>query len=170
MDKTGEVKLLAHRGLAQTFDISQVEWDTNTAQVIYEPEHEYLENTIASMEIAFEYGADMVELDVQRTKDGKLAVFHDYDLSMRTDGTEIYWHGLNDYSNKPNRRLDELKTISSDIQKLKDVTGDHYRATVAILTDYDNSWDGVDDIWHGPMRHKSMDGLFCALQKKAYSF
>jgi len=85
-------------------------------------------------------------------------------------GTEIYWHGLNDYSNKPNRRLDELKTISSDIQKLKDVTGEHYRATVAILTDYDNTWDGVDDIWHGPMRHKSMDGLFCALQKKHIPF
>ena len=85
-DKADDYKLLAHRGLAQTFDISQVEWDTNTAEIIYEPEHEYLENTIESMEAAFSYGADVVELDIQRTKDGLLAVFHDYDLTMRTDG------------------------------------------------------------------------------------
>lgn len=26
-------------------------------------------------------------------------------------GTEIYWHGLNDYSNQPNRRLDKVLTI-----------------------------------------------------------
>jgi len=86
MDQSGSYKLLAHRGLAQTFDISQVEWDTNTAEIIYEPEHKYLENTIESMDVAFSYGADVVELDIQRTKDGQLAVFHDYDLSMRTDG------------------------------------------------------------------------------------
>lgn len=85
-DKADDYKLLAHRGLAQTFDISQVEWDTNTAKIIYGPEHEYLENTIESMEAAFSYGADVVELDIQRTKDGLLAVFHDYDLTMRTDG------------------------------------------------------------------------------------
>jgi len=87
MDKSGEYKFLAHRGLAQTFDISNVEWDTNTAEVIYEPEHPYLENTIESMRIAYEYGAKAVELDIQLTKDKKLAVFHDYDLSMRTDGS-----------------------------------------------------------------------------------
>lgn len=79
-------KLLAHRGLAQTFDISKVEWDTNTAEIIYEPEHEHLENTIESMKSAFEYGADMVELDIQLTKDKKLAVFHDFELGYRTDG------------------------------------------------------------------------------------
>ncbi|ROR28739.1 hypothetical protein EDD66_104328 [Mobilisporobacter senegalensis] len=46
-NKEKDYKLLAHRGLAQTFDISNVKWDTNTAKIIYEPEHEYLENTIA---------------------------------------------------------------------------------------------------------------------------
>ena len=46
-----------------------------------------VENTIDSMKVAFEYGADVVELDIQLTKDKKLAVFHDYDLSMRTEGT-----------------------------------------------------------------------------------
>ena len=86
MDKTGEYKLLAHRGLAQTFDIAAVEWDTNTAEIIYEPEHQYLENTLASMEISYEYGAAVIELDIQLTKDKYLAAFHDDELSMRTDG------------------------------------------------------------------------------------
>jgi glycerophosphoryl diester phosphodiesterase len=102
MSKTDSYKLLAHRGVAQTFDVSQVEWDTNTAEIIYEPEHEYLENTIMSMEAAFEYGADVVELDIQRTKDGQLAVFHDHDLSMRTNGKGT----INDYTMKELRKLD----------------------------------------------------------------
>lgn len=80
-------KLLAHRGLAQTFDVSKVNRDTNTAEIIYEPEHPYLENTIASMQAAFDLGADVVELDIKLTKDSKLAVFHDFTLEYRTDGT-----------------------------------------------------------------------------------
>lgn len=52
-ESSGEMKFLAHRGLAQTFDISKVEWDTNTAAIIYEPEHPYLENTVESMRAAF---------------------------------------------------------------------------------------------------------------------
>lgn len=109
-NNTGNYKLLAHRGLGQTFDVSKVEWDTNTAKIIYEPEHEYLENTIKSMEVAFEYGADVVELDIQATKDGKLAVFHDYDLSMRTD-KEGY---VKDYTMKELKKLDVGYGYTSD--------------------------------------------------------
>lgn len=99
----GGYRLLAHRGLAQTFDISLVEWDTNTARMIAPPEHHFLENTIASMEVAFErYGADVVELDVQRTADGRLAVFHDADLAMRTDGAG----GVRDHTMAELRQLD----------------------------------------------------------------
>lgn len=102
LNKSKEYKLLAHRGLAQTFDISTVEWDTNTARIIYEPEHPYLENTLESMQVAFEYGANSVELDIQLTKDKKLAVFHDYDLSMRTDGNG----SVSDYTMEELKRLD----------------------------------------------------------------
>ncbi len=97
----GNYKLLAHRGLAQTFDISQVEWDTNTAEVIFEPEHPYLENTIESMQVAFDLGADVVEFDVKLTKDNKLAVFHDHALEYRTDGAGE----VSDYT------MDELKKL-----------------------------------------------------------
>lgn len=84
----GEMKFIAHRGLAQNFDISKVEANTNTAAVIYKPEYPYLENTIESMKVSYdEYGADSVELDIQLTKDSQLACFHDYTLEYRTNGT-----------------------------------------------------------------------------------
>jgi glycerophosphoryl diester phosphodiesterase len=76
---------LAHRGLAQTFDIEKVRWDTNTAAIIHHPEYPYIENTIPSMKIAFEYGADIVEFDIRVTKDKQLAVFHDYSVESRTE-------------------------------------------------------------------------------------
>jgi glycerophosphoryl diester phosphodiesterase len=77
--------LLAHRGLGQTFSTIGIENDTCTAERIYQPEHLYLENTIASMEAAFKAGADMVELDVHETKDNQFAVFHDWTLDCRTN-------------------------------------------------------------------------------------
>lgn len=52
-------------------------------------EHDYLENTIASMRAAFEHGADVVEFDVHPTADGRFAVFHDRFLECRTNGQGI---------------------------------------------------------------------------------
>lgn len=78
--------LLAHRGLAQTFPMEGITGETNTAKRIYEPEHPYLENTIPSIEAAFKAGADIVEFDIQLTKDGQFAVFHDATLEYRTNG------------------------------------------------------------------------------------
>lgn len=79
--------LLAHRGVHQTFDRTNVGNDTCTAQIIDPPQHDFLENTIISMRAAFEHGAQIVEIDVHLTPDGKFAVFHDYTLDCRTDGT-----------------------------------------------------------------------------------
>ncbi|WP_438447951.1 glycerophosphodiester phosphodiesterase family protein [Gorillibacterium sp. sgz5001074] len=93
--------LLAHRGLAQTFTMEGITSDTCTAQRIYPPEHPYLENTIPSMEAAFQAGADMVELDVKPTKDGQFAVFHDWTLGCRTNAEGM----AKDYT------MAELKTL-----------------------------------------------------------
>ena len=76
-------KFLAHRGLAQVFDESKANWDSNTAKMIETPTHDYIENTIPSMKAAFDLGATAVELDVKLSKDGQLAVFHDYTLLYR---------------------------------------------------------------------------------------
>jgi glycerophosphoryl diester phosphodiesterase len=47
----------------------------------YEPE-----NTLRSFKKAIELGVDAVELDVRKTKDGKLIVMHDADVSRTTNG------------------------------------------------------------------------------------
>ncbi len=41
------------------------------------------------MRAAFDSGADVVELDVHLTPDGKFAVFHDWTLECRTDGSGV---------------------------------------------------------------------------------
>jgi glycerophosphoryl diester phosphodiesterase len=81
--------LLAHRGLGQTFPMEGIKSDTCTAERIFEPEHSYLENTIPSMEAAFQAGADVVELDIHPTQDGDWAVFHDWTLECRTNGNGV---------------------------------------------------------------------------------
>jgi glycerophosphoryl diester phosphodiesterase len=82
-----QVRLLSHRGVHQTFHRENLEGDTCTAERIYPPEHDYLENTLRSMEAAFTAGADIVELDVHPTTDGHFAVIHDWTIDCRTEGT-----------------------------------------------------------------------------------
>ena len=59
---TKDVKIIAHRGYSSV----------------------YPENTLAAFAGAVDIGADMIELDVQETKDGVIVVFHDDDLSRVT--------------------------------------------------------------------------------------
>ena len=81
--------LLAHRGMAQDFDRTHLEGDTCTAAQMLPPEHAYLENTLSSMAAAFERHADVVEFDIHPTTDGHFAVFHDWTLDCRTNGSGI---------------------------------------------------------------------------------
>jgi glycerophosphoryl diester phosphodiesterase len=82
----GTPALLAHRGIAQQFDTANLTNDTCTAARMLPPTHNYLENTIASMQASFDTRADIVEFDVHPTTDGQFAVFHDWTLDCRTDG------------------------------------------------------------------------------------
>ncbi|MEQ8673327.1 MAG: glycerophosphodiester phosphodiesterase [Aggregatilineales bacterium] len=43
-------------------------------------------NTIPAFELALEQGADGIELDVHRTKDGHLVIVHDFEVDSTTDG------------------------------------------------------------------------------------
>ncbi|GAA4907687.1 glycerophosphoryl diester phosphodiesterase [Stackebrandtia albiflava] len=79
--------VLAHRGVAQTFDVAGVGDDTCTAEIIHEPAHGYLENTLPGIRAAFDAGAEVVELDVHITADGQFAVFHDWEVDCRTEGS-----------------------------------------------------------------------------------
>jgi glycerophosphoryl diester phosphodiesterase len=108
--RVGKPLLLAHRGLAQTFNMEGITNDTNTSKRIYPPEHPYLENTIPSMEAAFKAGADMVELDIQPTKEGQFVVFHDWTLEYRTNGTGV----TRDYTGEELKLLDVGYGYSAD--------------------------------------------------------
>lgn len=100
--QTAQPQILAHRGLGQTFDIKTVKADTNTAAIIYPPEHAFLENTIQSMKAAFDYGADIVEIDIRVTKDKELAVFHDYLVEFRTEKSGK----VSDYTREELKKMD----------------------------------------------------------------
>ena len=56
------------------------------------------ENTIAAIRKGVSLGVDFVELDVRRTRDGRLAVIHDELVDRTTNGTgpvcEMTWHEL----------------------------------------------------------------------------
>lgn len=91
-----EFEVVAHRGV-------HVNWQKGTydpasgceALHIYQPTHEYIENTIESIATAFEMGAAIVEIDVRRSNDNHLVVYHDWRLDCRTDGTgEVSNHSL----------------------------------------------------------------------------
>ncbi|WP_020614020.1 glycerophosphodiester phosphodiesterase family protein [Sediminispirochaeta bajacaliforniensis] len=107
---TEKTELLDHRGLAQTFDISKVKWDTNTAEVIYPPEYPYIDNTLPSMEAAFKYGADIIGFDIRVTKDKNLAVFHDFQVDYRTE-------------RKGNILLQKLRSLNPDQRKNLSIYG-----------------------------------------------
>lgn len=96
------------------------------------------------------HGADMVLYFRWRT-----AVF----------GTEIYWHGINDYHNEPNRRVREAGVIGKELEQAgARLAQSRYEAEIALVSDYDNAWDGEFDVWHGPLSKRSLGAWFKVLQ------
>ena len=82
-----------------------------------------------------------------------------------TFGTEMYWHGILDYSGRDNRRLKEISYIHEKLGRISEVAGSHYTAKVAILKDYDNIFDSELDVWHKNVEEKSQNAIFKAAQK-----
>lgn len=85
----GELRLLAHRGVHQIFDREGLTRESCTAERSIDTGHSLLENTVPSIAAAFQFGADVVEIDVHSTTDGDFAVFHDWTLDCRTDGKGV---------------------------------------------------------------------------------
>ena len=79
-------------------------------------------------------------------------------------GTEIYWHGILDYSNRDNRRLTELEDIYKKTQAISETAGSTYKAVFAVIKDYDNVWDAKIDVWHQRVERESEAGIFQAAQ------
>lgn len=85
-NKKENFELIAHRGVHQNYNKEGLDYLTGcTAKQIYKPTHNLLENTYASMQSAFDYGATVVEIDIRPSKDKELVVFHDWMLDCRTE-------------------------------------------------------------------------------------
>jgi len=84
-------EILAHRGVHQDFSWKSMEKYVCAARRIHPLEHTYIENTMASIDRAFELGATIVEVDVNRSREGELVLFHDAGLECRTDGAGRTW-------------------------------------------------------------------------------
>ncbi|MFD0768984.1 glycerophosphodiester phosphodiesterase [Bacillus sp. CGMCC 1.60114] len=73
------------------------------------------ENTMTSYRKAYELGADMIETDVQMTKDGKLVIMHDYNVDRTTNGTSY----VKDLTLEQIRTLDAGIKFSLEFQGVK---------------------------------------------------
>lgn len=81
-----------------------------------------------------------------------------------TMGTEMYWHGILDYSSRENRRLREVKEIYSKIKAIEEIAGSKYIAAFGVLRDCDNIWDAGLDVWNKRVDEVSQKGIFKAAQ------
>lgn len=79
-------------------------------------------------------------------------------------GTEMYWHGILDYSGRENRRIAEIRNIHALLQKLQPIAGTRYKAEAALVKDYDNVWDVTFDKWHSRVSWQSEEAIFNAAQ------
>ena len=79
-------------------------------------------------------------------------------------GTEIYWHGILDYDNRDNRKLQEIGQIYKRVQAIGDTVGADYKAAFAVVQDYSNIWDSQVDVWHQRLTWASEEEIFTASQ------
>jgi len=77
-----------------------------------------------------------------------------------TFGTEIYWHGILDYDSRDNRKLKEVTEFGKMLKALDALCGSDFKASFALLKDYDNEWDTSIDHWHSRVQQASHDGIF----------
>lgn len=82
-----------------------------------------------------------------------------------TMGTEMYWHGILDYSGRDNRRLAEIGDIHKKLSGMEEIAGARYKAELGFLKEYDNGWDAELDVWHGRVEYASQAAWFKAAQK-----
>lgn len=82
-------KLLAHRGVHHVYVGRDRSSDACQASPVAQVEHSFIANTLPSMREAFRLGADAVEIDVHLTRDNRFAVFHDWTLDCRTNGSGV---------------------------------------------------------------------------------
>jgi len=85
---------------------------------------DYDENTLEAFEIAIKSGANCIELDVRRTKDRKLIVFHDNTLTRTTNSKGVLNNlTYNDVKNlKTKKRNQNIPLLEESIDYITDKT------------------------------------------------
>lgn len=81
-----------------------------------------------------------------------------------TFGTEIYWHGILDYSGRDNRRLNEVRNIHEKFKAVSEISGATYKAEVGVIETYSNKFDSELDAWHRMVEETSKTGIYEASQ------
>lgn len=81
------------------------------------------ENTMAAFRKAIEMGSDMIEIDIQRTRDGHLVVFHDRTLGRTSNGSGV----LRDHT------LDELRQLDAGSWFGEEFVGEPIPTLVEVL-------------------------------------
>jgi glycerophosphoryl diester phosphodiesterase len=92
---------------------------------------EVAENTLAAVRRAVELGADMVEIDVRRTRDGALVLMHDATLTRTTDVQRVFprrapWR-VDDFT------LDELRRLDAGSWKSPKLAGERVATLDEVL-------------------------------------
>ncbi|MEM8978068.1 MAG: glycerophosphodiester phosphodiesterase family protein [Pseudomonadota bacterium] len=84
-----ETRVIAHRGVHHIYTGSDRSSTSCHAAPVEPITHSFIENTIPSMAEAFRLGAAVVEIDIHLTTDKAFAVFHDWTVDCRTNGTGV---------------------------------------------------------------------------------
>ena len=76
---------------ASTSVAAALSWDEEVVNIAHRGASAHApENTIAALRLADVHDADMVEIDVQETKDHQLVLMHDVTLARTTDAESVY--------------------------------------------------------------------------------
>ncbi|MGG3194926.1 glycerophosphodiester phosphodiesterase [Priestia aryabhattai] len=162
-------KLLAGAGLAfillfsplsqafaaeTTGDLRKVDNVAHRGASAYAPE-----NTIAAFDKAVEMKADYIEIDVQRSKDGKLVVIHDTTVDRTTDGS----------GKVGNLTFKELRNLDAGSWKGEQFTGaqiptfdeilDRYHGKIGILIELKSPelYPGIEENVVGKLKERNLD-------------
>ena len=79
-------------------------------------------------------------------------------------GSEQHWHGILDYDDRDNRKLDEVREFYKKIQSIEPVCGAKNFGAFALLKDYDNEWGSQADAWHRRIQQQSELEIFVAAE------
>lgn len=147
-DRNWSKHLSEVRSMSHTFGIMEQQSGANGSMEMMAPVPQPGQITLWTMQ-SVAHGAEFVSYFRWRTA---------------TMGTEMYWHGILDYSGRDNRRLQEVGQIHQKLQQISDVAGSEYEAKVAVLRDYDNIWNEQADVWQRELNQASIWGLYQACQ------